>query len=168
MLAVLCLPIAAAFWFTGPILGAVGFTGAENQLAAQFARWSIIGIVPEQGSYILKQYLQARQDVMPALVTSMVCAGLNVGANQLFIHGVAGWGGLGFKGSPLATACTNTLMGLSLALYTVRLLLVLRAPRTPVARMCHHHPHHAVASARAVRVATRPASPGRRRAHSCT
>ena len=120
MLAAICVPIAVAFWFTGPILAAAGFTGMENHLAAQFARWSIIGIVPEQLSYILKQYLQARQDVMPALVTSVVCAALNVGANQLLIHGAGSWGGLGFKGSPLATACTNALMGASLGFYTVR------------------------------------------------
>ena len=41
---------------------------------------------------------------MPATIVCFASVFFNIGANKLLIHGLGGWQGLGFIGSPLATA----------------------------------------------------------------
>lgn len=43
---VLIIPVMVAWWFTGPLLRACGFSAVESDLAATFARWSILGLWP--------------------------------------------------------------------------------------------------------------------------
>lgn len=58
----------------------------------------------------IRQWFQALQIVYPATVVSALSVGTNVLFNQLFIHGIPGtsFEGLGFIGSPIATAVSYT------------------------------------------------------------
>jgi len=51
----------------------------------------------------LRQFFQAAQIVIPATIVSLLTIAVNVVLNQVLVFGVAGFGGLGMKGSPLAT-----------------------------------------------------------------
>jgi len=117
---VTCVPIAVGYWCTPSVLRAVGFANSELELATTFARWSILSILPMQCFHQLKVFLQAQQNVYPALFAALVGAVVNAAANQLLVKGVASWRGFGFTGSPIATATTHTCMCVVLAIYAVR------------------------------------------------
>ena len=113
----LCAAISVAWWFTEPVLRFGGFDAAQARLAGTFARYSILGLWPNVMYTLVRLFLLAQQDVIPSVVVAVVCAVGNVGLNQLFIHGAFGWGGLGFIGSPIATATTRVLLLVMLGSY---------------------------------------------------
>ena len=113
----LCAAISVAWWFTEPVLRFGGFDAAQARLAGTFARYSILGLWPNVMYTLVRLFLLAQQDVIPSVIVAVVCAVGNVGLNQLFIHGAFGWGGLGFIGSPIATATTRVLLLVMLGSY---------------------------------------------------
>ncbi len=55
--------------------------------------------------------------VVPGLVTVMVAVCVNAALNYILIWGVGGWGGLGFKGSPIATSLSSYVLLFTLLAY---------------------------------------------------
>eukprot|EP01062_Namystynia_karyoxenos_P062426 TRINITY_DN55306_c0_g1_i1.p1 TRINITY_DN55306_c0_g1~~TRINITY_DN55306_c0_g1_i1.p1 ORF type:complete len:500 (+),score=113.89 TRINITY_DN55306_c0_g1_i1:133-1632(+) len=49
-------------------------------------------------------FFQAQGVILPATVVTWLALGADVGMNALFIHGAGGWDGMGFQGSPAASA----------------------------------------------------------------
>ena len=110
-----CLPVGASWFFAGDIMRA--FIGEETmtpelqKLTNQFGALSTIGLLPLQWYTCLNNFLVSQKIVLPQLFVGLLVLASNVGFNFLFIYGLpaAGWGGLGFAGSPLATAASRWL-----------------------------------------------------------
>jgi MATE family multidrug resistance protein len=115
--AALCVPVTVAWLFTSPALASLGFPQSQCDDAQTFATWYILYLWPAYLFVMLTNYLQAIGSVMPALWVNFAMAGANAGLNRLLIFGAGGWPGLGFKGSPIASACTAGLSLLALLAY---------------------------------------------------
>ena len=74
-----------------------------SDFAQSFNQIFAATFVPTLIYMTLRQFFQAIQVVKPALYVSCFAVAVNIGMNQLLIHGAASWAGLGFIGSPLAT-----------------------------------------------------------------
>ena len=112
-ISVLAIPIAVLWWYGGAVLGLAGeLIGPKiRDLATVFTRWSIIWLLPDSLYCAFSQWLNAQQKVKPTLLINVVFVFWNIGANVFLVHGAFGWNGLGFIGSPLATASTKIVRG---------------------------------------------------------
>ncbi len=117
------LPLAALWFATGPVLA--GF-GQNPEIAAVAHRYVVVQI-PALPFFLLfialRQYLQARGIVRPAMWVSFAANGLNVLLNWLLVFGHGGLPPLGAVGAGVATALTEVFMLLALAFLMVRLRL---------------------------------------------
>ena len=104
------IPLAVSWWFTGDLLRAIGVSAPIADLAATFARYSILSTWPILIYECLARYYQAQKLVMPALVINFAFVFVNVLLNYFFVLGVGGVGGYGYVGSPLATASCRWLL----------------------------------------------------------
>lgn len=114
------VPIAATWWFAGDILASVprAPSRAVCDLAAVYARYSIAWLFPDAVFSAFCQWLMGQRQVRPTIPIHAAFVGVNLGANVLLVHGAGPyWSGLGFAGSPLATAFTKVLRGLALVYY---------------------------------------------------
>ena len=104
---------------------------AVESLATEYARLSAFWLLPLFWMEALNTWLTAQQLVLPQLCVYAAFFLVNLGANVVLVHGLPGdaWGGLGFRGSPLATTGTRVLQGL-----TLLLLVRARGPALPAAR----------------------------------
>ena len=147
------LPIGAVWWFTEDILSLAGDSGPGphvTQLAGQFARWSLIWIMPDAAFSAFCQWLNGQQLVRPTILINVVFVGFNFGANILLVHGALGWDGLGFIGSPIATAITKIMRGCVLVFYIckpVRLAWARRRLACSADNSRHHSPPRGAQSA---------------------
>ncbi|MEZ4380839.1 MAG: MATE family efflux transporter [Nannocystaceae bacterium] len=112
----LSAPLAGLWWFTEGILGALGQTAELAALAGGYVRVQIPSIPAFLAFYALRQYLQGRGVVAPAMWVIVGANLLNVGANQLLIFGGLGLPGLGLVGAGAATALTRLSLLVGLAL----------------------------------------------------
>ena len=116
VITIACIPIGATWAWAGDIMrvfmGKDTITEQVRGLTNQFGLISTIGLLPLQWSTALNNYLVAQKIVVPQMYAGIFVLGCNVGFNYLFVYGVPslGWSGLGFAGSPLATAATRWLM----------------------------------------------------------
>ena len=108
-----CVPVAVAWWFAGDVmaaaLGPAKCDARCQALVSEFARYSVLWLWSNVAYVQARTYFRARGITRPQLVVSVLCLGINVGLNQLFVHGAFGWPGLGFRGSPVATAVSRAL-----------------------------------------------------------
>ena len=103
---------------------------AVESLAAEYARLSVFWLLPLFWMEALNTWLTAQQRVLPQLCVYAVFFLVNLAANVVLVHGLGDlWGGVGFRGSPLATTGTRVLQGL-----TLLLLVRARGPPLPAAR----------------------------------
>jgi MATE family multidrug resistance protein len=114
------LPLMASVAWTEEVLIALGqdpelSRQAEVYLGVQF--WSL---PPLLAFMALRQYLQAREIVAPALWVVLLANLLNVAGNELLIFGRAGLPELGLVGAGIATGITRTALFVGLALWTWR------------------------------------------------
>jgi hypothetical protein len=77
----------------------------------------------------MSNWLLAHRVIKPQLLVYVLAFLLNLGLNLVLVHGVDGFGGLGFRGSPLATTSTRVLQLIGLVA-VVRPLSKLTLPRT--------------------------------------
>lgn len=108
----LFFPIVSLIWaHSGSIIELFG-VGESNprviSLANEFGRWSILWLWPSIAFTSLSIWLETMEIVWPATILSIVFIGVNFGLNQVFIHGVGSWEGLGYIGSPIATGVSKT------------------------------------------------------------
>ncbi len=116
------LVLALSWVLTGPFLR---LTGQSPELSAMAHRYVLVQIPSAVFLLLftaLRQYLQGRGVLWPALVVTLVANGLNVVFNRLLIFGGLGIPALGLEGAGISTALTRTLL-------FVGLLVIVRARR---------------------------------------
>ena len=141
------LPIGVFWWFTGDFLRLLGSAGyvvlkfslnslihsltrphppthrpdeRVADLSAKFARYSLIWLIPSALNSAFAQWLNGQRLVKPTIPLNLFFVAWNAGANIVLVHGISGWfEGLGFIGSPLATASTKILRGIAIFVYIV-------------------------------------------------
>ena len=119
----LAIPLSASAWLAEEALLALGqepalAAAAESYLTVQ--AWSVL---PLLWFYALRQYLQAREIVAPALWVTLIANLANVAGNELLIfpHELLGlaWPGYGLRGAGLASAITRALLAVGLVAWTL-------------------------------------------------
>eukprot|EP00051_Salpingoeca_urceolata_P017499 m.238809 g.238809 ORF g.238809 m.238809 type:complete len:562 (+) comp18971_c1_seq1:427-2112(+) len=102
---VFAIPAMIPLFFTDKILSLVIDNPHVCHLAGIYASINAARLLPTLWYCALRQYFQVQGVVMPATIVSLLSVVVNIGLNQLLIHGIpsTGWHGLGFVGSPLAT-----------------------------------------------------------------
>ena len=104
------IPLSVSWWFTGDLLRLIGVSEPIAELAATFARYSILSTWPILIYECLARHYQAQKLVMPALLINFAFVFVNILLNYFFVLGVAGVGGYGYVGSPMATASCRWLL----------------------------------------------------------
>jgi len=103
--AISSIPVIVLFYFSGDIVKV--FINDKDVVADGriYAHVAFLVFLPAVIYMALRQFFQAAQIVIPATIVSLLTIGVNILLNQVFVKGIAGFGGLGIKGSPLATLC---------------------------------------------------------------
>eukprot|EP01079_Euglenida_sp_SAG-EU17-18_P008124 gene8124-1452_t len=102
--------VAVGIFFTEPVIRlflghACEQDGRPCMLAGRWARYTAIQLVPVTVYMAVRAYFQAFEVTKPAMVVSVLSVGVNFGLNWVLVKGVGSWwSGLGFIGSPIATA----------------------------------------------------------------
>lgn len=114
------VPLMASMAWAEEVLIALGqepelAKQAELYLAVQ--AWSLPAFL---GFIALRQYLQAREIIAPALWVVLAANLVNVAGNELLIFGGAGLPALGLVGAGIATGITRTALFFGLALWMWR------------------------------------------------
>lgn len=114
----LAMPVLA---FSGPLLRALGQRPEIADLAQQFLRIAMFGLVPALLVAVLKSYLSAFERTRAVLLATLLAVGVNIGLNWLFIFGNMGMPELGLRGAALSSVTVQTLTALVLLVYAARL-----------------------------------------------
>ena len=123
------IPIAVLWLATGPILRGLGQDPATAALAGRYVRVQIPGL-PFLFVYLaLRQYLQARGIVRPAMWVAFGANVFNAAVNWFLIFGHGGLPRLGAVGAGIGTATTEVAMLVAL-LVAFRRLRLQRGART--------------------------------------
>ncbi len=104
------VPLGALWLGTGRLLLSFGQDPATAALAHDFVVVQIPGLPFFLLFVALKQYLQARGIVRPAMWVSFAACGFNAGLNWLLIFGHWGLPRMGAVGAGVATAVTEAMM----------------------------------------------------------
>ncbi|HFE45535.1 MAG TPA: MATE family efflux transporter, partial [Nannocystis exedens] len=110
----LSAPLAGLWWMTEATLILFGQTPELSALAGEYVRAQIPSIPAFLGFFAIRQYLQGRGVVAPAMWVILAANLVNVAANELLIFGALGLPGLGVRGAGLATALTRIALLVSL------------------------------------------------------
>ena len=113
------IPVALMWVFTEESLLLLQQNPVHAHLAEQFALVQIPSIPVFYVYSVLRQYLQGRGIVRPAMWMAIMANGLNVLLNWVFIYGHWGAPALGVMGSGIATACTRLFMLITLIAFIV-------------------------------------------------
>jgi len=113
------IPVALMWIFTEESLLLLQQNPVHAHLAEQFALVQIPSIPVFYVYSVLRQYLQGRGIVRPAMWMAIMANGLNVLLNWVFIYGHWGAPALGVMGSGIATACTRLFMLITLIAFIV-------------------------------------------------
>ena len=114
----LAAPFWALFWFTGPLLKAVGEPPALAALAGQYMhglQWALAPALLYMGA---RSILSALNRVRPVLIAALVGVACNALFNYILVFGHFGAPALGVFGSGLATTLSQTLMFALLVFYS--------------------------------------------------
>ncbi len=113
------LPLSLSWFFTEPILVALG---QAPRLAALAHRYTVVQI-PTVGCFLvfaaLRQYLQGRELVRPAMWVIGIANLFNAAANWVLIFGNLGFPELGLLGAGIASALTRSLLLAGLVLWVL-------------------------------------------------
>jgi len=99
-------PIAVLWWFAGDIMyGMQACTEDICDLVSTFSHWSLLWLPPYMALHLINQFLEAIHATHPQNIISLWIVPVKIGLNYVFIFGLGSlWDGLGFEGSPIATA----------------------------------------------------------------
>ncbi|SIT11517.1 multidrug resistance protein, MATE family [Roseivivax lentus] len=119
MFFVATLPV---FWFSGPILRALGQEAALAAEAQAYLRIAGFGLLPALGVMVLKSYLAGMAHTRAVFWITVLAAVLNVPFNWVLIFGRAGFPELGIEGAAIASVLTHGVAALGAAIYARRKL----------------------------------------------
>jgi len=108
--AALTVPVALLFAMSGPALVALGQQPALARAASEYLIVQIPGIAPLLLYVALRQYLQGRTLVQPALWTMVWANAVNVVANWALIFGHLGFPAWGLWGAGVATTAVRVFL----------------------------------------------------------
>ncbi|KNC46234.1 multidrug/Oligosaccharidyl-lipid/Polysaccharide Flippase superfamily [Thecamonas trahens ATCC 50062] len=109
--------VGAAWWWGEAVLLGIGADPAIAAEAGVFMRYSLLWTVPTMGYELLQSFFRAHEDVLPAMVINAAGLVFNLAANVVLVHGAGSWAGMGFVGSPLATAASRWVVFVGYAVY---------------------------------------------------
>ncbi|MEX1362492.1 MAG: MATE family efflux transporter [Nannocystaceae bacterium] len=107
--------LSATWWLTGEGLTLLGQQPHLAAAADVYVDVQVFSLWPLLAFFVLRQYLQGRGIVAPALGVVLVANGFNVLANWVLIFGHLGMPAMGLEGAGLATGLTRVFMVLMLA-----------------------------------------------------
>lgn len=119
---VFAIAVMPLFYFSDPVLRALGQTdliAAEAQGYLRIAGW---GVVPALGVMVLKSYLAAMERTNVVLWVTLIAFVVNIFANYALIFGNWGAPELGLRGSAIASLSVQILSLLVIAAYVLRVL----------------------------------------------
>lgn len=110
------------FWWSQPILLALGQKPDVAALAQDFLHVAGLGMIPALMVMALKSYLAALNRTQVVLWVTLVAVGINVGINWFLIFGNGGAPEMGVVGAAIASLTVQVLTFVALALYAGLLL----------------------------------------------
>jgi len=121
------LPVAVIWWNAGnllraasPLFGSAGGPSDEViNYSEQFARYSLVWLLPDAWASAFSQWLNGQQKVKPTIGLNALFVVYNAFVNYFMVYGGLGteFKGLGFIGSPIATSTTKILRGFCLVIW---------------------------------------------------
>lgn len=108
------------FWFSGPLLEALGQQEATAYAAQSYLRIAGAGMVFSLMVTVLKSHLAALERTGMILFATVTAAVVNAALNWVLIFGNLGAPELGITGAAIASVATNTVMFAVLAIYAAR------------------------------------------------
>ncbi len=104
------LPVAGLWLMTGPVLRLFGQAPDVVELAVNYVWIQLPGLPCFLAFVALRQVLQARGQVLPAMVAALFANGFNVFANWVLIFGKLNFPALGVAGAGLASLGTEVVL----------------------------------------------------------
>lgn len=111
---ILCLPL---FWFSGPILLALGQTETVAALAQDFLRIAGWGLLPMLCALALHSYLAALERAQVVMWVTLAGLPVNIALIWLLTFGNMGFPELGVRGAAISSVIVQTMQLAVLALY---------------------------------------------------
>ncbi|MFM7332963.1 MAG: MATE family efflux transporter [Tabrizicola sp.] len=105
------------FWWSEPILLALGQAPEVSALAADYMRIAGLGMAPALVVTVLQSYLSALHRTQVVLWVTLAAVVVNIGVNWALIFGNWGFPELGVRGAAIATVTVQVLSLLVLAIY---------------------------------------------------
>ena len=115
---IIVLPI---FWWSGPILLALGQDPEVSAIAQDYMRVVGFGMVPALAVTVLQSYLSALHRTQVVLWVTLAAVGLNIAVNWALIFGNWGFPELGAQGAAVATISVQVLSLIVLGIYAASL-----------------------------------------------
>lgn len=125
------VPIGASWLYTGDVMLAFGQDARLSAGAQEYVGVQVASVVPFLAFHALRQYLQGRGIVAPALWAVLLGNLFNAVANWALVFGHMGFPAMGLRGAGLATAATRVFLLVGLALFVWRFRLHRGAWRRP-------------------------------------
>ena len=121
LLALLLTPLLTLSWqLAQPVLLKLGQNADLCSVAATYIQAQLFSVPALLGFLVLRQYLQGRGFVKPALWTVLIANVFNIVFNEIFIFGGYGIPALGVEGAGYATGASRWLMFLLLIAFIIR------------------------------------------------
>ncbi|PIE06712.1 MAG: MATE family efflux transporter [Rhodobacterales bacterium] len=114
------LAILPVFWFSGPLLVALGQEPEIAAAAQEYLRIMGWGIIPALAVMVLKSYLSALERTSVQLIVVLAAAVANAVINQALIFGSWGFPEMGMRGAAVASLAVQLISVGALALYALR------------------------------------------------
>jgi MATE family multidrug resistance protein len=111
------LAVYPIFWWSEPILLALGQNPEVAAIAQDYMRIAGLGMVPALVVTVLQSYLSALHRTQVVLWVTLVAVVVNIAVNWALIFGNLGFPEMGARGAAVATVAVQVLSLVSLALY---------------------------------------------------
>lgn len=109
--------VIPVFWWSGPILLALGQNAEVSAIAQDYMRIVGFGMVPALAVTVLQSYLSALHRTQVVLWVTLAAVGLNIAVNWALIFGNWGLPEMGARGAAFATISTQLLSLVVLCIY---------------------------------------------------